>query len=646
MGIGRRLAASYEASSAVYKPRVHTAIQETQAESFYADNGFIEFSMLEGLGIKQPEAYVKKALPEGVSLETVHCHPQTVENMDGEEPRPERRSCCAACARSWGAHRSTCPPCPRLLLPLCCALLAASVSDTQHLATCCAPCSDPVVLSAPQGELENAVEEELWVEAAPLLPVQFGEADTLQVLGRCESMAKGELSLLEDSGGVVVAKALLKTCAGKFEAAAAGVIDKAVAAGKLPAAPSGSGGSGGGGGGGGAAADTENWSDEEEERGRGKRSKKKGKSARAAAKEEAAAQSGGKGKRGKKDRGKDKEPAGLGGSGGSAVGSGGGGGGGVDAASLAPSVKAMGKEMREWYKEHDMSVEVSELLAEVLRPALLTAYGEAHRSAFAALSQSRKKKQEVFESALAQVNSHRLLTCLLTESALADVSSHVLSLDRQESDNFAVFLKGCAAMAEPAARTSLEQHLLKEHGADIAAMLLANQAMHSGVAIGGDEAAQDGPLPASLRTLPGRNELLGKLARSNGTAVSESLTSLCDALASREAEDFASLLPAACSACGVRFSALDKKREKQLVFQHRQALLSRLEGEEQPGAAVRVAAQLLACTRLGVVVDVPLKGVSALVAHLVQVQAHSPTNTLMRFDARCSWGCVRSGAGR
>ena len=88
-------------------------------------------------------------------------------------------------------------------------------------------------------------------------------------------------------------------------------------------------------------------------------------------------------------------------------------GGGVDAASLAPSVKAMGKELREWYKEHDMSVEVSELLAEVLRPALLTAYGEAHRSAFAALSQSRKKKQEVFESALAQVNSHRLLTSLL-----------------------------------------------------------------------------------------------------------------------------------------------------------------------------------------------------------------------------------------
>ena len=74
--------------------------------------------------------------------------------------------------------------------------------------------------------------------------------------------------------------------------------------------------------------------------------------------------------------------------------------------------------MREWYKEHDMTVEVSELLAEVLRPALLTAYGEAHRSAFAALSQSRKKKQEVFESALAQVNSHRLLTRRLCSLSL------------------------------------------------------------------------------------------------------------------------------------------------------------------------------------------------------------------------------------
>ena len=134
VGVGRRLAASYEASSAVYKPRVHTAIQETQAESFYADNGFIEFSMLEGLGIKQPEAYVRKALPEGVSLETVHCHPQTVENMDGERiPTGD-----ALLLRCLDTHRRTCPPCRRLLLPFWCALLAASVSDAQHLSTCCA----------------------------------------------------------------------------------------------------------------------------------------------------------------------------------------------------------------------------------------------------------------------------------------------------------------------------------------------------------------------------------------------------------------------------------------------------------------------------------------------------------------------------
>ena len=46
------------------------------------------------------------------------------------------------------------------------------------------------------------------------------------------------------------------------------------------------------------------------------------------------------------------------------------------------------------------------------------------------------------------------------------MASHVLSLGRQESDNFAVFLKGCAAMAEPAARTSLEQ-VIRPIGAEV-----------------------------------------------------------------------------------------------------------------------------------------------------------------------------------
>lgn len=43
-----------------------------------------------------------------------------------------------------------------------------------------------------------------------------------------------------------------------------------------------------------------------------------------------------------------------------------------------------------------------------------------------------------------------------------------------------------------------------------------------------------------------------------------------------------------------------------------------LVGESSPTDAVRLSAQLLACARLGIVVDIPIKAVSALVAHLVK----------------------------
>lgn len=46
-----------------------------------------------------------------------------------------------------------------------------------------------------------------------------------------------------------------------------------------------------------------------------------------------------------------------------------------------------------------------------------------------------------------------------------------------------------------------------------------------------------------------------------------------------------------------------------------------LSAETSPTDAVRRSAQLLACTRLGIVVDIPVKTVSALVAHLVAERA-------------------------
>jgi hypothetical protein len=116
--------------------------------------------------------------------------------------------------------------------------------------------------------------------------------------------------------------------------------------------------------------------------------------------------------------------------------------------------------------------------------------------------------------------------------------------------------------------------------------------MHAGVKIAGASEKLD-RLPASLRTPLGRESVLEKLDSSCATP----LSALADSLASRSADEFASLLPAACGACGVRIHGLDKKREKQLVLQHRQAFIEMLGRESSPTDAVRLGAQLLACCK-------------------------------------------------
>eukprot|EP01044_Picomonas_judraskeda_P011127 COSAG03_NODE_1488_length_3988_cov_12.379789_2_plen_345_part_00 len=234
-----------------------------------------------------------------------------------------------------------------------------------------------------------------------------------------------------------------------------------------------------------------------------------------------------------------------------------------------------------------MSQEVAERIASLLRPELVRAYVEAHRSAFAAMAETRKKQQRAFESVL-----------------------------QQTADNFALFHKGAETLDDPSARVQLAQHLLKEHGVDIVAMLIANQAMHAGLKIPG-ASEKLGRLPASMRTPQGRDAVLEKLDSSCATPLSD----LADSLAARSAGEFERLLPRACDACGVQLRPLDTKQERQLVLQHRQALMEMLSAERSPTDAVRRSAQLLACTRLGIVVDVPVKTVSALVAHLVTAAA-------------------------
>ena len=48
----QRLSATYQQSNHVYTPKVHAAIQDSQVQTFYDGNGFVEFRMLENLGVR------------------------------------------------------------------------------------------------------------------------------------------------------------------------------------------------------------------------------------------------------------------------------------------------------------------------------------------------------------------------------------------------------------------------------------------------------------------------------------------------------------------------------------------------------------------------------------------------------------------
>eukprot|EP01050_Picozoa_sp_SAG11_P004039 SAG11_NODE_247_length_11679_cov_6.170898_6_plen_177_part_00 len=141
-------------------------------------------------------------------------------------------------------------------------------------------------------------------------------------------------------------------------------------------------------------------------------------------------------------------------------------------------------------------------------------------------------------------------------------------------------MKGAQSVEDNALRSHLEAHVLREHATELVALLLGSQAMHAGVKIPGQAAlarTESDPglitIPSELRTAAGRELVIGQLP----SDVGKSLGALGSALGGRDLARFTSVLDASCEVCGMRTcGALDKKKEKQLVFQHRQQLMGAL----------------------------------------------------------------------
>ncbi|XP_031222337.1 E3 UFM1-protein ligase 1 isoform X2 [Mastomys coucha] len=145
-------------------------------------------------------------------------------------------------------------------------------------------------------------------------------------------------------------------------------------------------------------------------------------------------------------------------------------------------------------------------------------------------------------------------------------------------NNIRLFEKGMKYFAGDT-QTALTKHLLKTVCTDITNLMfnfLASDLMM---------AVED---PAAI-TSDIRKKILSKLTEETKVA----LTKLHNSLNEKSIEDFLSCLDSATEACDIMVKKGDKKRERQILFQHRQALSDQLKVTEDPALILHLTSVLL-----------------------------------------------------
>ncbi|XP_041523634.1 E3 UFM1-protein ligase 1 isoform X1 [Microtus oregoni] len=145
-------------------------------------------------------------------------------------------------------------------------------------------------------------------------------------------------------------------------------------------------------------------------------------------------------------------------------------------------------------------------------------------------------------------------------------------------NNIRLFEKGMKYFTDDT-QTALTKHLLKTVCTDITNLMfnfLASDLMM---------AVED---PAAI-TSDIRKKILSKLTEETKVA----LTKLHNSLNDKSIEDFLSCLDSATEACDIMVKKGDKKRERQILFQHRQALAEQLKVTEDPALVLHLTSVLL-----------------------------------------------------
>ncbi|XP_045399999.1 E3 UFM1-protein ligase 1 [Lemur catta] len=144
--------------------------------------------------------------------------------------------------------------------------------------------------------------------------------------------------------------------------------------------------------------------------------------------------------------------------------------------------------------------------------------------------------------------------------------------------NIRLFEKGMKFFADDT-QAALTKHLLKTVCTDITNLIFNFLASDLMMAV--DD-------PAAI-TSEVRKKILSKLSEETKVA----LTKLHNSLNEKSIEDFLSCLDSAAEACDIMVKRGDKKRERQILFQHRQALAEQLKVTEDPALILHLTSVLL-----------------------------------------------------
>lgn len=159
----------------------------------------------------------------------------------------------------------------------------------------------------------------------------------------------------------------------------------------------------------------------------------------------------------------------------------------------------------------------------------------------------------------------------------------------------------------------LEKHLLRTLCADVVNLIVQNQALHHFIEV------------ESISTTAERSNIVSQLPPKVGKV----LDKMAKTLTGKSVEKFVEEVEAAADQLQLQIKKLDKKKERQLIFAHRQAMMEQLRSVNDPPRALHLALLLLYLKTFGVPVHCPGRAASLL---LRAISSKLPKETVVQIE--------------